>query len=131
MNSRVVGTPRPVPRLVAPILAGTAVIALGLPLFVIAGWPLKGWLLAAVLWMGSHALGVGLQRVRLGANSLASSGAVAFGMMFRAIAVMIVVFAVAATDARAGLAAGLLYALAYTFELGLSLLAYYTSEPIA
>ena len=114
-----------------PILAGTSVVALALPIFAIASWPLDGWLLAALLWLGSHALGLLLMRARLGGDNLGASGAVAFGMMFRAIAVMVVVFAVAATDAAAGLAAGLLYALAYTLELGLSLVAYYTSEPIA
>jgi hypothetical protein len=46
--------------------------------------------------------------------------------MFRAIAVMVVVLAAAASDAWLGLAAGLVYALAYTAELGLSLIAYYT-----
>jgi hypothetical protein len=46
-------------------------------------------------------------------------------MMFRAIAVMVVLAAVAASDAKLALAAALLYALAYTFELGLSLLTYF------
>jgi hypothetical protein len=48
-------------------------------------------------------------------------------MMFRPVAVMVVVIAVAASDAEVGVAAGLLYALAYTLELGLSLLTYFGS----
>jgi len=50
----------------------------------------------------------------------------AFGMMFRAIAVMVVVFAAAASDAWLGVAAAVVYALGYTAELGLSLVSYYT-----
>jgi hypothetical protein len=50
-------------------------------------------------------------------------------MTFRAVAVMVVVLAVAATDARLALAATLLYALAYTLELGVSLALYFSGEP--
>ena len=32
------------------MLAGSALIVLALPVFVVAGWPLKGWALAAILW---------------------------------------------------------------------------------
>ena len=42
--------PRPVPGRLAPMLAGSGLIVLALPVFAIAGWPLKGWALAAVLW---------------------------------------------------------------------------------
>ena len=30
-------------------------IALALPLFLVAGWPLKGWAAAALLWVGAQA----------------------------------------------------------------------------
>jgi hypothetical protein len=50
--------------------------------------------------------------------------------MFRAIAVMVVVFAAAVSDTWVGVAAALVYGLAYTAELGLSLVAYYTG-PVA
>jgi hypothetical protein len=50
---------------------------------------------------------------------------VAFGMMFRAVAVMIVCIAVAVSDQTLGLAAAAVYALAYTAELALSLIAYF------
>ena len=36
-------TPRPVPGRLVPALAGSAVVALALPVFVAAGWPLRGW----------------------------------------------------------------------------------------
>jgi len=41
------------------------------------------------------------------------------------VAVMVVVIAVAAGNPEVGVSAGLLYALAYTLELGLSLLTYF------
>ena len=50
-------TPRPMPSLLPPLVAGAAVIALALPLFVVAGWPLAGWLIGALLWAGSRAAG--------------------------------------------------------------------------
>jgi hypothetical protein len=118
-------TPRPVPARATPIAAGAAVIALALPVFAVAGWPLRGWVLAAVMWVGAQALGLLLARLQLGADNLAASGVRGVGMMFRPVAVMVVVIAVAASSPEVGVAAGLLYALAYTLELGLSLLAYF------
>jgi hypothetical protein len=118
-------TPRPVPARATPIAAGAAVMALALPVFAVAGWPLRGWALAAVMWLGAQALGLLLARLQLGADNLAASGVRGVGMMFRPVAVMVVVIAVAASNPEVGVAAGLLYALAYTLELGLSLLAYF------
>jgi hypothetical protein len=118
-------TPRPVPARATPIAAGAAVMALALPVFAVAGWPLRGWALAAVMWVAAQALGLLLARLQLGADNLAASGVRGVGMMFRPVAVMVVVIAVAASNPEVGVAAGLLYALAYTLELGLSLLAYF------
>jgi hypothetical protein len=123
------GRPRPMPTMTMPIVAGSAVIALALPVFLVAGWPMKGWVLGAVLWVASMGLGLLLFKLRVGADTLASSGLVAFGLVFRGIAVMIVAIAVAATDPAVGLAAALLYAPAYSLELGVSLLVYLGGEP--
>lgn len=120
-------TPRPIPSRFVPIAAGAAVVALALPVFAAAGWPLRGWVLGAILWIGAQALGLLLSRLELGADNLAASGVRGVGMMFRPVAVMVVVIAVAASNAEVGVAAGLLYALAYTLELGLSLLTYFGS----
>ena len=38
------------------MLAGSALILLALPVFAIAGLPLSGWALAAVLWIAAQAL---------------------------------------------------------------------------
>jgi hypothetical protein len=118
-------TPRPLPGRMLPAVASAAVIVLALPIFVVADWPLQGWALGAVLWIASQAFGLLLTRLRIGTDNLAGSGVVAFGMMFRAIAVMIVVLAVAISDADVAVAAALLYALAYTLELGVSVVSYF------
>jgi hypothetical protein len=121
----IVLAPRPVPNRVLPVVAGGFIVLLALPVYALAGWRLQGWGLGAVLWVGSQALGLLLARLQLGMGNLAASGVLAIGMMFRAIAVMAVVFAVAVSDPRLALSAALLYALAYTFELGLSLATYF------
>ncbi len=120
-------TPRAKPSRFLPALAGAAVIALAVPVFLVAGWPLRGWALGAVLWIASQALGALLARLPLGADNLAAAGVVGIGMMFRPVAVMVVAIAVAAQDASLGVAAALLYALAYTLELTLSLVTYFGS----
>jgi len=119
------------PSRLLPALGGTLVIALALPIFLAAGWPLAGWGLAALLWLASQALTLVLTRLRSDESNLAASGVVGISMMFRAVAVGIVVIAVAASDAAIGVAAAVLYALAYTLELALSLVSYFGSEPAA
>lgn len=106
-------------------------IALALPVFLLAGWRLAGWGIAAVLWIGAQALGLLLARIRPSADNLAASGVLAFGMMGRALAVLVVLVAVAVSDGGLALAAALVYALAYTAELAASLATYYTQEPTA
>ena len=67
-----------------------------------------------------------LLRQRAEAGNLAGAGVAAFGMFFRAIAVMVVVFIVAVSDKSLGLAAALTYAAGYTTALVLSLSDYFT-----
>jgi hypothetical protein len=118
--------PRPVPGRFVPFAAGGGLLVVALPVFLVAGWSLKAWLLAAVLWAASEGLGVLLGRLRVGVDSVGSSGVVAFGMMFRAIAVMVVLIAVAVSHPHLGLTAALVYALAYTLQLGVSLVTFFT-----
>ena len=124
----ILSTPRPVPSQLPPLLAGAAVVALALPVFVAAGWPLSGWAIGAVLWAASRLLALLLTRLKPGADNLAASGVVGFGMTFRAVAVMVAVLALAAADARVALAAVAVYALAYTLELGVALALYFSGE---
>jgi hypothetical protein len=123
---RISGDPRAAPPTLLPAVAGSIVVAIALPLFLLAGWRVTGWAIGAVLWLGSEALGAVLTRLRTRTGNLAAAGVAAFGMLFRAIAVMVVVFAVAVSDKWLGLAAALTYAAGYSATLGLSLIAYYT-----
>jgi hypothetical protein len=125
---KALATPRPLPATRVPAIAAGAAIALALPVFLAAGWPVSGWVLGAVLWLAAQAFALLLERLPIGGDNLAGSGIRGIGMMFRAIAVMVVVIAVAATDASLGLAAAGVYALGYTIELALSLVTYFGGE---
>jgi hypothetical protein len=127
----ILGAPRKTPGRMGPIIASGLVILVALPLFLIAGWPLGGWAIAAVLWIGTQAFSLLLARLKPSPDNLAASGVLAFGMMFKLLAVMVVLIAIASSDARLGLAAVILYGLAYTVEFGLSLATYYGQEPTA
>jgi hypothetical protein len=118
--------PRQAPPTLLPVAAGGIVLAVALPIFLLAGWRVSGWAIGAVLWLGSEALGLVLTRMQSRTGNLAAAGVVAFGMLFRAIAVMVVVFAVAVSDKWLGLAAALTYAAGYSANLGLQLVAYFT-----
>src|SRR5262245_30603879 len=54
MRAGIFATPRPEPGHILPAVAGALVIVLALPIFLVAGWPLAGWALAAVMWVGVH-----------------------------------------------------------------------------
>jgi len=110
------------------MLAAAGLLVLALPVFLVAGLPFAGWLLGTTLWLAGAALAALVARLGLGADKLASSGVVGIGMTFRAVAIGVVLIAVAATDARLGLSAALLYAFAYTLELALSLATYFGQE---
>ena len=125
MRSGLLSTPRPEPGHLLPTLAGSFVILIALPLFLILDWSVSAWALAAVLWVAIHAIDVLLRRARKDTGNLAASGMQAFGMLFKMLGLLVVLFAVASSTPRLALAAALVYALAYTLELGLSLLAYF------
>lgn len=114
-----------------PALAGSAVIALALPVFAIVGWPVAGWALAAVLWVGGLALQELLTRLRGDADTLARAGVMGIGMSFRAMAVGIPLVAATVADEALGLSAALLYALAFTLALAVSLVVFFGSEASA
>jgi hypothetical protein len=116
-------TPRAEPGHLLPALAGGAVLLLALPVFLVADWPIKGWALATVLYVGVHVLDFAIARSRVG------NGARVFGVFFKSLGLLVVLVAVATSHKDIAIAAVLTYALAYTCELGLSLAAYYAKEP--
>jgi hypothetical protein len=120
--------PHAVPARLAPALAGSTLIVLALPIFLVAGWPTKGWLLAAVLWVGGQLFAMLLARLPLGTGNVAAAGMRGIGTSFRAMAVGIPLVAVTVADERVGIAAALLYVLAFTLELAVSLVVYFGEE---
>lgn len=128
MSAGVFTTPRPIPGRLLPALAGSTVIALALPVFAVAGWPLDGWMLAAVLWIAAQAFAWLLTRLSLEAGNLAAAGMRGIGTSFKAVAVGIPLVAVTVSDESVGIAAALLYAFAFTIELAVSLVTYFGAE---
>jgi hypothetical protein len=112
------------------MLAGAGVVVLALPVFLVAGFPIAGWALAAVLWAAGEALSLWLARLPIGADHLAYSGLVALAHSFRGIGVIIVLLAVTVADRDVGVAALAVYALAYTLSLGVSLIEYFSGEKL-
>ena len=120
--------PRRVPGRLAPLLAGSGLILLALPVFAVAGWPLQGWALAAVLWVAAQALGYLLTRLPMDEGNLAAAGVRGIGMGFRAFIVGIPLVAVTVADSRVGVAAAVLYVLAYTLDLAVSLATFFGAD---
>jgi hypothetical protein len=121
----VLSTPRPVPNRRIPAITGAIVVALALPIVLIGGWSVKGWALAAVLWVGAELLGIWLARLPTGADHLRMSGLVALTMAWRGIAVMVVLLIVTAANKPIGVCAVVIYVLAYTLSLAVSLIEYF------
>jgi hypothetical protein len=129
MPGALFSTPRPEPSHLLPVAGSALVIALALPIFLLSGWSVAGWGLAAVLWTAVHALDLFLARARGKATSVAASGVQVFALFFKSIGLLAVLFAAVAADRHLAVAAALTYALAYTFELGLSLAFYFGGSP--
>jgi hypothetical protein len=121
-------TPRPVPGRLLPALGGAIVLLLALPVFLLADWDVAGWALGAVLWFALEAIELVLTRLRERTANVAASAVLAFGLTFKAVAVLAVLVAAAATHPRLAVAAAIVYVLAYTFQLGLSLATYFGTK---
>jgi hypothetical protein len=125
MRTALFSTPRPEPGHVFPALAGAAIVLLALPVFLVAGWRLGGWALAAVLWVAVHGVDLVLRRTRGETGTLGAAGVQAFGLFFKSVGLLVVLIAAVVASPALAVGAALTYALAYTFELGLSLVAYF------
>ena len=120
---------KPIPSRSVPVLAGTAVVVLALPVFVIAGWDL-----ACVGPRGrragpsSRASATCWRALPVGMDKLGNSGLVAMGRMLRTIVLMTILVVVTARDTSFGLQAAVVFALAFTVELALSMISYLGGE---
>jgi hypothetical protein len=125
MGAGIFTTPRPVPGRLFPVVGGGLVLLVALPVFLLADWRLAGWALGGVLWVAMQGVNFLLARLKERAGNLAAAGVQGFGLFFKTLGLLVVLIAVAVSDARLAVAAALVYALAYTFELGLSLITYF------
>jgi hypothetical protein len=125
MKTALFSTPRPEPGHLVPALGGGLVVLIALPLFLVFDWSLGGWALAAVIWAAVHGIDALLRRARGDAANVAASGVQAFGLFFKAVGLLVVLVAAAVASPHLAVAAAVTYALAYTFELGLSLASYF------
>ncbi len=125
MLGSVFSTARDEPNHLLPAAAGTGVILLLLPVFLILGWNITGWGLAAVLWLGLHGIDFLLGRLRNDDGGVRNSAMQAFGLLFKLLVLLVVLFAALSKSQDVALTAALTYGLAYTFELGLSLSSYF------
>jgi hypothetical protein len=123
-------TPRPVPARRAPFLAGAGVVVLALPVVLAGGFSITGWVLAATLWAAAEALGWWLSRIPTGADNLGTSGLVGVAYAFRGIGAMVVLLVVVAANKPVGVTAAVVYVLAYTISLGISLAEYFGARPV-
>jgi hypothetical protein len=128
VSAGIFATPRAVPSRIGPTIAGATVIALALPIFAVAGWPLAGWALAAVLWAAAEIFAAVLARLPGRPDNLAAAGMRGIGTTSRALLVGIVLVIVTVSNEPVGLAAAILYAIAFTVELGVGLATYFGGE---
>ena len=128
MRAGIFATPRPVPGRLLPALGGAVVILLALPVFLLADLDLAGWALGALLWFGLEAIEFVLARLRERTDNVAASAVLAFGLTFKAVVVLAVLIAAAATHPDVAVAAAIVYVLAYTFQLFLSLTTYFGTK---
>jgi len=117
-------TPRPEPGHLLPALGGAFLILLALPIFLVFHLSIAGWALAGIIWCAVHGIDLVLTQARGRTGTLAASGVQAFGLFFKAIGLLVVLLVAAVANPHLAVAAALTYALAYTFELGLSIVTY-------
>ena len=121
-------TPRPVPGRLLPVAGAAVAVGLALLVVLVGGWSEKGWVLGAALWAGLAALSLVISRVRARITGVASSSLQGIELLVKALAVLAVILAAAHSDAEVAVVAILVYALAYTLELTLSVASYFGSE---
>ena len=93
MRDGVLTTPRSVPGRMVPAAGALLVLGLALVIFLVAGWNLAGWALGAVLWVGLEAAGLLIAHTRKQTSGVASSGVLAFGLVFKTTAALAVLVA--------------------------------------
>ena len=89
---------------------------------------MQGWALAAVLWVASEIFALVLARLPNNPDNLAAAGMRGIGTTSRALLVGVVLVIVTVSNETVGLSAAILYAIAFTAELGVGLATYFGGE---
>ena len=102
--------------------ADLALLAVALPIFLLAGWPLLGYAVAAAAWLAQRAIqSAALRRVTRAAergDRRAALGTMAGATLGRVWLIALAVLLVGLAEREAGLAAALLSAALFTVYLG-------------
>ena len=109
-----------------------ALLALALPIFLVAGLPLLGWLAAAVAWVCQRVIRHALdQRARASGDPRTVAGITAGSMLLRGWLMALTIFGVGLTDREAGLSGAVLVILLFTafFSTQLALRPFETRRP--
>jgi hypothetical protein len=101
--------------------ADLILLAAALPIFLLAGWPMLGYAVAAAAWLLTRAAQLAAERRARTAlatgNRRGAMGAIAFARMGRVWTIALAVLLVGIADRKAGLAAALLSAALFTVYL--------------
>src|SRR5262245_30462801 len=110
-------TPRPLTAIASGI--GLIVAVLCLPLVLLMGGPLNGWILGVVLWSANWWLQLWTAKLITDANPTTAVGLVGLSFIARAWLTAIILFVIALRyDEQIGLTAGVIFLVAFTCDLG-------------
>ena len=110
-------TPRPVTVIASGI--GIIVAVLTLPLVLLMGGPLNGWILGVVLWSANWYLQLLTGKLTADANPTTAVGLAGLSFISRAWLTAIILFVIALRyDEQIGLTAGVIFLVAFTCDLG-------------
>jgi hypothetical protein len=108
------------PRPLIAIASAIGIIAavLTLPVVLIAGAPLNGWVLGVFLWIANWSLQLFTGKIAMNASPTAAVGLSGISFISRAWLVAIVLFVIALNyDEEIGLTAGIVFLVAFTCDL--------------
>lgn len=108
--------PRPIVAIASAI--GLIVAILTLPVVLLFGGPLNGWVLGVVLWSANWWLQLLTSKLAMGSNPTTAVGMTGISFISRAWLVAIILFAIALRyDKTIGLVAGVVFLVAFTCDL--------------
>ena len=118
MNSGVYPSPKEGALPFVAATLGTVVAVIALPLVLLAGGPLSGWLLGMGLWIGNWSLQLLTTKVSLTASATTAVGVTGISLMARAWITAIILFIIALRVSETiALTAAFVFLAAFTFDL--------------